>query len=57
MNMNHEDEFALRTEPGTRRLPYRAPRLVTLGSVRALVQLGDFPGSDGGPGIDCAFGA
>jgi hypothetical protein len=57
MNMNQEDEFVLRTEPETRRLPYHAPRLASLGSVHALVQLGDFPGSDGGPGTDCAFGA
>jgi len=40
-----------------RRLPYHAPRSATLGSVQALVKLGDFPGSDGGPGTDCAFGS
>jgi len=57
MNMNCEDEFVRSTAPGTRLLPYHAPRLVGLGSVQALVKLGDFPGSDGGPGTDCAFGA
>jgi hypothetical protein len=57
MNMNQEDEFVLRTEPETRRLPYHAPRLASLGSVHALVQFSDFPGSDGGPFTDCALGA
>jgi hypothetical protein len=56
MNTNQECDSVNRKESGER-LPYHEPRLVNLGSVQSLVQLGVFPGSDGGPGTDCAFGA
>jgi hypothetical protein len=54
MNTNQEADSVNRERSGER-LAYHAPRLVNLGSVQSLVQLGDFPGSDGGPGTDCAF--
>jgi hypothetical protein len=57
MSMNYEEGSINRKEPELQRLPYHAPRLASLGSIHAVVQLGDFPGSDGGPGTDCAFGA
>jgi hypothetical protein len=57
MSMNYEEGSISRKEPELQRLPYHAPRLASLGSIHAVVQLGDFPGSDGGPGTDCAFGA
>jgi hypothetical protein len=53
--MNHEDDTISRTEPVGQRLPYHAPRLVSLGSVQSLVQGVALIGSDAGPGPDCAF--
>jgi hypothetical protein len=55
MSINHEDESTQPKDSGTGRRPYHAPRLVSLGSLQALVQFGVSPGSDGGPGTDCAF--
>jgi hypothetical protein len=49
--MNYEDDSVRGAEP---RLPYHAPRLVSLGSVQSLVQGVLEIGSDAGPGTDCA---
>jgi hypothetical protein len=48
--MNQEDESISSPE---HRLPYHAPRPVSLGSVQSLVQGGGIPGSDGGLIPDC----
>jgi hypothetical protein len=54
MSMHHEDESASSKEI-EERLPYQAPRLVSLGSVQALVRNGIELGSDAAGVGDCAF--
>jgi hypothetical protein len=55
MSMSSEDDSINRKEPEPQRLPYHAPRLVSLGSVQSLVQGVAAIGSDGAPTNDCAF--
>jgi hypothetical protein len=54
MNTNHEDESVTQKEPRERRLPYHAPRLVSLGKMQLKTQFGGSPGSDASTN-DCSF--
>ena len=53
--MNQQGDSVSGTEPRGQRLPYHAPRLVSLGSVESLVQGIALIGSDAGSDNDCAF--
>jgi hypothetical protein len=50
-----KESMNIEQESGEPRLPYHAPRLVSLGTVQSLVSFSSGVGSDAGVPNDCAF--